>query len=175
MPQRSNLWEASRANIEAFPAHLNQAIALLREELRARMLPSTDLVPSFSGGCTNIPFRAVPGDASLNEERKAANDFCAFLSTEYIPAWPATRCLNPWPNGTEVYRELARRYTTGLDPKQIHESGVSEVALIRAAMLPMIARTGYKGSLDEFLKYASMEPCFYFSSGDDLLAVSRLL
>jgi len=57
-----------------------------------------------------------------------------------------------------VYRELARRYTTTeLNPKQIHEFGVNEVSRIRGAMLPVVARTGYKGSLDDFLKIARTE------------------
>jgi prolyl oligopeptidase len=170
----AELSEASRGKVESFPAYVNQAIALLREGIRARMLPSGDLVRSVSGRCTDIPSSAKPGDTSLNEARRAAKEFCRFLSNEYIPACPASRSLSQWPNGTEVNRELARRYTTtDLDPKQIHEFGVSEVALIRAAMLPLIARTGHKGSLDDFLKYVRTEPRFYFSNGDDLLAAYR--
>lgn len=85
-----------------------------------------------------------------------------------------SRSLTHWSNGKEVYGELARRYTTtDLDPKQFHKFGINEVARIRAAMLPVIARTGYKGSLDEFLKYARTEPRFYFTRGDDLLAAYR--
>ena len=73
-----------------------------------------------------------------------------------------------------MYRELARRYTTtDLDPKQIHEFGVTEVARIRGEMLPVIARTGYKGSLDDFLKFARTDPRMYFSNSDDLLAAYR--
>ncbi len=168
------LSEASRGQVESFPAHIIQAIALLREGIGARMLPSRELVRSVSGGCAEVPSDANPGDASLYKARKAARDFCDFLSKEYIPACPAARSLSEWPNGTDVYRELARRYTTtDLDPKQIHEFGVGEVARIRAAMLPVIARAGYKGSLDDFLKLARTDRRFYLSSGDDLLAAYK--
>jgi uncharacterized protein (DUF885 family) len=42
------LSRASRENVKSFPAYVNQAVALLREGIRARMLPSAELV-----GCTN--------------------------------------------------------------------------------------------------------------------------
>lgn len=86
------------------------------------------------------------------QSAEGGQGFCDFLSNEYLPACPVSRSLTRWRNGKEVYRELARRYTTtDLDPKEIHKFGINEVVRIRAAMLPIIARTGYKGSLDEFL------------------------
>ena len=168
------LSRASRDNVKSFPAYVNQAVALLREGMRARMLPSAELVRSVSEECVSVPSTAGAGDPAWTDARKAAQDFCDFLSNEYLPASPVSRSLSRWPNGTEVYRELARRYTTTeLDPKQIHEFGVNEVARIRAVMLPVVARTGFKGSLDDFLKFARTEPRLYFRSGDDLLAAYR--
>jgi len=166
------LSHASRGQIQSFPAHIDQAIALLREGIRARMLPSKDLVISLSRGCSSIP--PAPEDPALSQARKAANGFCDFVSSEYLPACPESRSLTRWPNGKEVYRELARRYTTtDLDPKKIHKLGVREVARIQSAMKGVIARTGYRGSLDEFLRYARTEPRFYFTNGDDLLTAYR--
>ena len=168
------LSRASGKNVKSFPAYVNQAVVLLREGIRARMLPSAELVRSVSEDCFGTPSAASTGDPEWNDARKAAKDFCDFLSNEYLPASPVSRSLSQWPNGTEVYRELARRYTTtDLNPKQIHEFGVTEVARIRGDMLPVIARTGYKGSLDDFLKFARTEPRLYFSDGDDLLAAYR--
>jgi uncharacterized protein (DUF885 family) len=164
----------SRGKVESFPAYARQAVALLREGIREQMLPAADLVRPLSAGCSASSSRANPEDQRWNEARKAAKEFCAFLANEYLPACPMSRSLSRWPNGSEVYQELVRRYTTtDLDPKRIHEFGVSEVARIRAAMLPVIARTGFKGSLDEFLKYARTEPRFYFSNGEDLLTAYR--
>ena len=168
------LSDASRGKVESFPAYTNQAIALLREGMRVRMLPSKELVQPFSSRCSSTPSGGNSGDPAWSKAQQAAKGFCDFLSNEYLPACPVSRNLTHWPNGKEVYRELARRYTTtDLDPKQIHKFGIKEVARIRAAMLPVIARTGYKGSLNEFLKYARTDPRFYFTRGDDLLAAYR--
>src|SRR5579864_9053525 len=170
----SALSDASPGKVESFPAHVNQTIALLRDGIRAKMLPSKALVLSFSKECSsNLP-GAKPEDPAWSAARNAAKGFCDFLSNEYLPACPVSRSLTRWRNGKDVYRELARRYTTtDLDPKEIHKFGASEVARIRAAMLPVIVRTGYKGSLNEFLKYARTDPRFYFTRGDDLLAAYR--
>ena len=126
-----------RGRVESYPAYVSQAVALLREGIRSRMLPSADLVRSVAGGCSDISPGAGPSDPAWNEARKAAKFFCDFLSTEYLRTCPASRSLSQWPNGTQVYRELARRYTTtDLDPKQIHEFGVSD----RTGRLQGIAR-----------------------------------
>lgn len=167
---------ASGETAASFPVYVSQAIALLREGIHARMLPAKELVRMVTRDCSSPPSDGKPAadKPSLSEAKKAAKDFCDFVADEYLPACPESRSLKEWPNGREVYRELVRRNTTtGLDPKEIHRFGVKEVVRIRAAMVPVIARTGYKGSLDQFLKYARTEPRFYFTNGDDLLAAYR--
>jgi len=152
----------------SYPAHVTQVIALMREAARERMLPARELVRPYVEDCAARSAAAPP------EARQAAGSFCGVLRDEYYPACPESRSLTGWPNGAEVYRELVRaNTTTGLDPREVHQFGLREVARIRAAMLPVIARTGYQGSLDEFLAYARTDSRFYFTSGGDLLAAYR--
>lgn len=163
-----------RGRMLAFPEFVNEATALLREGMREKMLPSAALVRPIAGSCGSIAAGNYADDAAVTNARKAAKEFCDFIVNEYLPACPRSRSLSEWPNGSEVYRELARRYTTtGLAPEQIHEFGVAEVERIRRAMLPVIARTGFKGSLDEFLTFARTDPRFYFTNSDDLLGAYR--
>ena len=163
-----------RGKILAFPEFVNQVTALLREGMREKMLPSAALVRPIAGSCVSITSGNYSDDAAVTSARKAAKDFCSFVTNEYLPACPHSRSLSEWPNGSEVYGELARRYTTtGLAPERIHEFGVAEVERIRRAMLPVIARTGFKGSLDEFLTFARTDPRFYFTNSDDLLRAYR--
>ena len=97
-----------------------------------------------------------------------------FLAGEYLPACPFSRSLHEWPNGAEVYRELARRYTTtDLTPQQIHALGLQEVARLRAALQTIMAKVGYQASLDEFLTMARTDPRFYYTNQDDLLAAHQ--
>lgn len=62
----------SRGKVESFPAHVSHAVALLREGIRVRMLPSEDLVRSISAGCSASPPGVNPEDPGWNEARKAA-------------------------------------------------------------------------------------------------------
>ena len=164
---------AQREKLAAFPELVREVIALLREGMREHMLPSTGAVQSITRSCASIALGGYP-NATQTSTRKAAENFCDFFTNEYLPACPRSRSLSEWPNGSEVYRELARRYTTtGLAPEQIHEFGVAGVERIRRAMLPVIARTGFKGSLDEFLTYVRTDPRFYFTNSDDLLRAYR--
>jgi uncharacterized protein (DUF885 family) len=71
---------ASRQKVESFPAYMNQAIVLLREDIRVRMLPSRDLVRSVSGECT-AQSGGNPGDTAWNEAQAAKKDFCGTSNT----------------------------------------------------------------------------------------------
>src|SRR4051794_20266953 len=65
------LSRASRENVKSLPAYVNQAVALLREGIRARMLPSAELVRSVSEDCLSAPSAASAGDPAWNDARKA--------------------------------------------------------------------------------------------------------
>ncbi|MGI9245979.1 MAG: DUF885 domain-containing protein, partial [Steroidobacteraceae bacterium] len=88
----------------------------------------------------------------------------AYVEQDYLPACRDTVGLWDSPNGEQRYAELARWYTTtDLTPAQIHELGLQEVARIRAEMLQVIARTGFKGSFEEFLQYLRTDPKFHYT------------
>ena len=161
----SGVFQRSEEKLATFPAYVSQVTALLREGMRRRMLPSRQLVSVLDGACSHLN---AAKDAPT-EARQAAERFCEFLEKEYVPACPESRSLKDWPNGAEVYRAMAHRATTtDLDPQQLHEFGLKEVERIRADMLPVIARAGFHGTLDEFLEYARTDPRFYFNSSNDL-------
>ena len=93
-----------------------------------------------------------------------------YLEQEYLPKSRDTVGLWDTPNGTQRYAELAKFYTTtDLTPDQIHELGLKEVARIRAEMLQVIAKTGFKGSFDEFLTYLRTDPRFHYTDPQQLL------
>ncbi len=59
--------------------------------------------------------------------------------------------------------------TTKLTPDEIHELGLKEVARIRGEMMQVIAKTGFKGSFDEFLAYLRTDPKFRYTDPKELL------
>jgi uncharacterized protein (DUF885 family) len=152
---------------EAFPKYVHQVIALLRQSIDRKMLPSREFVRNYEAGC---PSRQTGSPAAL----QASAEFCDFLKQEYAPLCPASPSLKAWPEGDQVYRELARRYTsTDLTPRQVQNLAAGEIRRIHAEMSAVIARTGFKGSLAGFLDLVRTDHRFYFDKREELLAAYR--
>jgi uncharacterized protein (DUF885 family) len=93
-----------------------------------------------------------------------------YVVDDYLPQARDTFGLWDTPNGVARYAELARFYTTtNLTPDEIHAIGLKEVARIRGEMMKVIAKTGFKGSFDEFLAYLRTDPKFRYTDSKELL------
>ncbi|MDT5159122.1 MAG: hypothetical protein QOH51_3479 [Acidobacteriota bacterium] len=189
------------ARLRAFPAYVDQTLALMREGVRARMLwPKVtlqrvtaqldrQLVSRAEDSNFYKPFRDFPLDipeadrARLSQAGREAvaqsvipalRRLKEYFVSEYLPASFDRVGVWQWPNGAEAYAFLARRYTTtDMTPEQIHEKGLSEVARIRAEMQKVMAQVGFKGSLKDFFKKLRTDEQFYYKTPEELLAAYR--
>jgi uncharacterized protein (DUF885 family) len=76
-----------------------------------------------------------------------------FFTQTYIPASRETLGARSLPGGEDFYRALVRQHTTlDLTPEEVHQTGLAEVARIRADMEVVIEQTGFEGSFAEFLE-----------------------
>lgn len=67
------------------------------------------------------------------------------------------------PEGADWYANRIREYTTlDLDAKTVHATGLKEVARIREAMLEIMEKTGFQGSLAEFFVFVREDDRFYY-------------
>ncbi|MGD9953758.1 MAG: DUF885 family protein, partial [Burkholderiales bacterium] len=64
---------------------------------------------------------------------------------------------------------VAAATTTRLTPREIHETGLAEVARIRAGMDAAIVETGFRGSFAQFLEHLRTDPRFYHESAEAML------
>ncbi|MFN2597672.1 MAG: DUF885 family protein [Pyrinomonadaceae bacterium] len=189
------------ARLRAFPRHMDETIALLREGVRVRMvhprviserIPAQvdkQIVDKADESPFFRPFARIPGSFSPAERERilaagreaitsqvvpSFRKFKEFFVKEYIPAsYPE---VGAWqmPDGAEMYAFEARRYTTtSLTPQQIHEIGLGEVKRIRAEMQAILDRVGYKGTLQDFFKFLRTDPKFYYGSPEELLSAYR--
>ena len=191
------------ARLRAFPAMMDQTIALMREGARVRMIhprvimeripaqidkqitAAADDSPFFK------PFKNFPASLPAQERERltaagreavgkqiipAYQKFKEFFVKEYLPAtFPE---VGAWqmPDGAEMYAFEARRYTTtAMTPQQIHETGQAEVKRIRAEMEAIKERVGFKGSLQDFFKHLRTDPKFYYKSPEELLDAYRAM
>jgi uncharacterized protein (DUF885 family) len=189
--------------LRAFPAYMDQTIALMREGIRARMVFPKEAMarvppmvqrhlvtdPAQSGffkPFLRYPAEVAPADrARLDAAAKetiasgvvpAYRRFLEFFTRDYLPAAPTAVGVWTMPGGERLYRHFIRRNTTlDLTPGEIHERGLAEVARIRREMEAAIARTGFKGTFAEFTAFLRADPRFYFKTSDELLTSYRAL
>jgi uncharacterized protein (DUF885 family) len=191
------------ARLRAFPAHMQQTIALMQEGIRRKMLLPRVVMervpaqidhqisgdPAASGFYK--PFRRFPDGIKKEDQdrlaaagREAVNSgvvpsftaFRRFFTEEYLPACFEQVGIWQVPNGDALYAFDVRKFTTtNLTPAQVHQIGLDEVARIEAAMETVRAGTDFKGSRDEFFHYLRTDPKFFEKTPDDLLESYRAL
>jgi uncharacterized protein (DUF885 family) len=98
----------------------------------------------------------------------------SFFNGTYLPAARTAIAVTTLPDGKDYYAYLVRHFTTtDLTPEQVHNIGLKKVAEIKQQMLDLIAKTGFKGGLPEFLHYLRTDPKFYYKDPQDLLEAYR--
>jgi uncharacterized protein (DUF885 family) len=84
-----------------------------------------------------------------------------FLKNEYLPKARTTSGFSAMPDGTAMYTYLVKQQTTTKKtPEEIYQTGLKEVARIRAIMDSVKNKTGFKGDLHAFFEYMKTDPKF---------------
>ncbi|HEY8591972.1 MAG TPA: DUF885 domain-containing protein [Sphingomicrobium sp.] len=92
-----------------------------------------------------------------------------FLANDYLPAAREGVGLKFMKGGDAYYRTLIEQTTTEkLDPEQVHQLGLSEVARITKGFEDIKREVGFKGTLREFFDYMRTSPKFQPKSKQEL-------
>ncbi len=185
------------ARLNAYPAYLQQNIALLKEGIEKRWVqpagPLRSIPKQISGqvlaDATDSPlykpFADFPESISQEEQLRlkklgkaaianqvfpAMLNLKKFIEDEYLPQGAEIIGAAALPNGRNYYAYKCRySTTTDLTPQEIHEIGMSEVKRIRGEMEKVIRESGYEGSFEEFIQFLKTDSQFYYTEADDLL------
>ncbi|WP_423188070.1 DUF885 domain-containing protein [Alishewanella sp. d11] len=102
--------------------------------------------------------------------------FYDFMVEDYLPGARESIAASALPNGSAFYQNRLEHYTTlQLTPTQVHETGLAEVARIRAEMQQVIDSLGFEGSFAEFIHFLRTDPQFYATSADELMRYAAWL
>ncbi len=102
--------------------------------------------------------------------------FYDFMVQDYLPGARESIAASALPNGSAFYQNRLEHYTTlQLTPTQVHETGLAEVARIRAEMQQVIDSLGFEGSFAEFIHFLRTDPQFYATSADELMRYAAWL
>lgn len=188
------------ARLEALPAHVDGLVEQLREGMRTgwtapkasvRALPDMlrNMRDGLMDGALAAPFKRIPAtiDTAVREQLLAAGNAALknsaapalrkledFVRNDYLPAARESLGAASLPGGPGYYAFLVRQAGgTELTPAEVHALGLKEVARIRVAMLEAIKRTGFQGTLPQFLAFARSDKRLFPASADSLLARYR--
>ena len=165
--------------LDGFPSWVDSAILNMREGmakgvvppkvLMARVLPQlkSQMVsdPAASGfyvPAKNFPPAFIEADRvrlsaayrkSVEEKiTPAISKLHDFIANEYLPKCSETAGLGATPNGANKYAfKVREQTTTNMNPDQIHQLGLREVARIRGEMEKVREQVGFNGDLTTFL------------------------
>jgi uncharacterized protein (DUF885 family) len=106
----------------------------------------------------------------------AYRELARFLREEYYNAATQTIGVSALPGGAAYYRHLVRHYTTmDITPEEVHQTGLAEVARIRAEMHQVIESTGFEGTFAEFVHFLRTDSRFYAENPEELLRYTALV
>lgn len=189
--------------LSSMPQLAEQTIARLRPGMQTgwmRPVPVVDrviaaidahLVANIDGSVLLGPFKrfadGVPESeraaliaaalrAITEDYQPALKKFRAFMEREYRPNAPTESGLAALPGGAEYYEFLIRSgVVRGMSPAQIHALGLSEVERLRGEIGKISRDTGFAGTADDFIRYLSTDPKFFFTSAAAVLAAYRAM
>lgn len=191
------------ARLRAFPAYMDQTIALLQEGSKARIVlpkvimqripPQIDrqIVSKPEESPFFKPFNRFPATIAAADQERLKRDAAAAIAANIIPSYkrfkqffeseylPATfDNVGIWqiPQGQEMYAFFVRKFTTtNTTPREVHERGLSEVKRIRDEMQKVMNKVGFKGTLPEFFDFLRTDKQFYYETPEELLDAYRAI
>ena len=186
------------------PAILDQAIVNMREGVSKGIVQPRVLMekvlPQLEANITDDPTKSIfwgpianlPKDFSATDRDRLAAAFRTLIATQLTPAYqrlhtyiasdylPKTRDtfgMGALPNGAAWYAQKVHTNTThSLNPAQVHQIGLDEVARIQDGMRAVAKDLGYTKptktlpELKAFFEWMKARNDMYFSSREELLS-----
>ena len=189
-------YEDYLSRLRKFPTVFDQLIDVLQQGEKDKLMPPRNLLEKTVQQCkkladpegeanpfgrpvTKFPDGISQADrkrlhdailAAVNEQvRPAYTKFANFIATEYAPHGRTDPGVWALPNGDALYRYNIRVLsTTNMDPEQIHQIGLQEVARIEGEELAIAKKLGFS-DLKGFRASLKKDPKVFATSADGIL------
>ena len=189
-------YENYLSRLHQIPAALDQTIVNLRQGMQDHLMPPRYLLEKVAMQAQDVsgksgeaspfaqPLAKLPSGISAADKQRLRSSVLTAIDTEILPAYkhfaefvrdqyaPHGRAEpGVWalPDGAARYRfEVRRLTTTNLEPEQIHQLGLKQIAETEAQMLVLARKLGFTdlASLNEHIK---KDRSLYAVSGKQVL------
>jgi uncharacterized protein (DUF885 family) len=189
---------------KAFPHWTDVAIDNMREGIKTGMVLPKSLVekkviPQMQALAKNdenssfyIPIKNFPNDFSESDKKRLSKAFkeiiskdvfastqklVTFFENEYLPKARLTDGLSALPNGTEMYKDyIFSNTTTNIEPEEVYQLGLSEVARITSEMEQIKTSIDFKGTLHELFEFMKTDKQFMpFKTDKEVLDAYQMI
>lgn len=185
--------DAAVRRFSQLPRFLDQEIENLREGLRLgysapkgnvqAVIAQVDAL--IEAPVAESPFVAMAPDSmtefharmealETTEIRPAMLRYRDFLEIEYLPAARTEIAVSANPDGATCYAAAIRYHATvDMTPRQVHETGLEQMELIRGEMREIARRMLGIDDVDEALRRMRTDPAYIFKSRQEVLEVAE--
>jgi uncharacterized protein (DUF885 family) len=193
-------YEDYLTRLHKLPVVIDQIIEICQQGRRDKMMPPKFLLekvvtqiqaidtPAGEASVFSTPVKKFPATVTAADQKRLHDAIIKAVDTEVRPAYAKlgeyiAKDYAPYgrtdpgmwalPNGDALYKFVVEQQTTTkMDPNQIHELGLKEVARIHEAMLVIAKQEGYadRKSFQAFLK---TDPKLIPTSREDILNTYR--
>jgi uncharacterized protein (DUF885 family) len=119
-------------------------------------------------------FTAAVQEIFATQIAPAIERFANYIESDYLPKAREELAVLANPRGSECYAALVRAFTTiSVAPEVIHETGLQQIANIRADMQAIIDEHFGGGEIEPFLRRLNVDPEFTFASEAEILDRAR--
>lgn len=148
-------------------------VAGVPDEARALLAEDTIFL-SPTTRTEDAAFTAAASQIYAEEIAPAVLRFADFIENDYLPRARQDIALSENPNGEQCYPALVRSFAT-IRPSadDIHQTGLEQIARIRAEMQTVIDEHFGGGSIEEFLRKVNNDPEYTFESEEAVVQYSR--
>jgi uncharacterized protein (DUF885 family) len=158
-------YTAPRGNVEAVLQQLDALLGAPPEASPLALMARRDSTPEFRAALTTI---------IRDEINPAIGRYRDYLVNEYRAKARTDPAVAALPNGADCYRAAIRNFTTlDLDPKQVHELGLKEMARIESEMQTIGRRSFGTSEVRSLLERLRTDPKYTFRSREELIRVAE--
>lgn len=124
-------------------------------------------------------FKSMKEIATLKTKERvlpALAKFHDFYLQSYAPKCNTKVGTDSLPGGKDYYEHRVKLFTTtDRSADQVHKTGLSEVARIRAEMEEVIAQANFKGDFEAWLEYLKTNPEFYPKTAQERMQIASTI
>jgi len=202
MPARTvRDYENIIARLRALPVYIDQSLALVREQLEAGVTQPPVIVNLMldqvsaqrSASPEESPllaaFKTFPASMSAAEQARLRASARAAYEQQFVPSWTRLETflrdtylkkarrdvgLGALPDGAKAYASLIHYFTTTrMEPKEIHELGLKEVARLEAEMTRVAHEAGFSGTAAEYEQRLAADRAMHFTDQQQMLEYAQ--